>query len=63
MQVLESDDVKIGYNASTGVYEDMFKAGIIDPAKVIHPMSLRPIYLWSIKFGALHSLFSRWVPD
>lgn len=24
----------IGYNASTGEYEDMFKAGIIDPAKV-----------------------------
>jgi chaperonin GroEL len=23
-----------GYNAATGVYEDMFKAGIIDPAKV-----------------------------
>ncbi len=24
----------VGYNAATGVYEDMFKAGIIDPAKV-----------------------------
>ena len=24
----------IGYNAATGVYEDMVKAGIIDPAKV-----------------------------
>jgi chaperonin GroEL len=23
-----------GYNAATGIYEDMFKAGIIDPAKV-----------------------------
>jgi chaperonin GroEL (HSP60 family) len=31
---LESEDVKVGYNASTGVYEDMFAAGIIDPAKV-----------------------------
>lgn len=25
----------IGYNALTGVYEDMFKAGVIDPAKVV----------------------------
>ncbi len=24
----------VGYNAATGVYEDMFKAGIIDPTKV-----------------------------
>lgn len=34
MQVLESDDVKTGFNAATGTYEDMFAAGIIDPAKV-----------------------------
>lgn len=34
-KVLESEDVKVGYNASTGVYEDMFAAGIIDPAKVV----------------------------
>ena len=25
----------IGYNALTGAYEDMFKAGVIDPAKVV----------------------------
>ncbi|MFT5732163.1 MAG: chaperonin GroEL [Planctomycetota bacterium] len=25
----------IGYNALTGTYEDMFKAGVIDPAKVV----------------------------
>ena len=24
-----------GYNALTGEYEDMFKAGVIDPAKVV----------------------------
>ncbi len=30
---LESDE-NIGYNANSGKYEDMFKAGIIDPAKV-----------------------------
>ncbi|MHC4757503.1 MAG: chaperonin GroEL, partial [Planctomycetota bacterium] len=29
-----SKDKKIGYNANTGKMEDMFKAGIIDPAKV-----------------------------
>jgi chaperonin GroEL len=28
-------DVHIGFNAVTGEYEDMFKAGIIDPAKVV----------------------------
>ena len=25
----------IGYNAATGVYEDLFKAGVIDPTKVV----------------------------
>ena len=25
----------VGYNALTGDYEDMFKAGVIDPAKVV----------------------------
>lgn len=34
MQVLESSDVKVGFNASTGTFEDMFAAGIIDPTKV-----------------------------
>jgi chaperonin GroEL len=24
-----------GYNAATGVYEDLVKAGVIDPAKVV----------------------------
>jgi chaperonin GroEL len=24
----------VGYNAATGVYEDMVKAGVIDPTKV-----------------------------
>jgi len=28
-------DTNIGYNANTGEYVDMFKAGIIDPAKVV----------------------------
>jgi chaperonin GroEL len=32
-QLLEKGD-KIGYNANTGEFVDMFKAGIIDPAKV-----------------------------
>jgi len=28
-------DVHMGYNADKGVFEDLFKAGIIDPAKVV----------------------------
>lgn len=32
--MLDSGDLNIGYNAETGVYEDLLKAGIIDPAKV-----------------------------
>ncbi|MBI2549316.1 chaperonin GroEL [Candidatus Woesearchaeota archaeon] len=30
----ESEHSSVGYNAKTGVYEDMMKAGIIDPTKV-----------------------------
>ena len=32
-QVLESSDKNVGYNAATGTYEDLLKAGIIDPVK------------------------------
>ena len=32
-QVLENDDKNVGYNAATGTYEDLLKAGIIDPVK------------------------------
>ncbi|MBV7394836.1 chaperonin GroEL [Mameliella sediminis] len=34
-KVRESDDVKFGYNAQTDEYGDMFKFGVIDPAKVV----------------------------
>ena len=34
MQVLENSDKNTGYNAATGTYEDLLKAGIIDPVKV-----------------------------
>lgn len=34
-KVMESDDYNFGYNAQTGEYVDMLKAGIIDPAKVV----------------------------
>ena len=34
-KVKESKDVNYGYNASTDVYEDMVKAGVIDPTKVV----------------------------
>jgi len=28
-------DIHMGFNAANGEYEDLFKAGIIDPAKVV----------------------------
>ena len=34
-KLAESTDTKIGYNAQTGEYEDLIKAGIIDPSKVV----------------------------
>ena len=34
-KVMESKDYNFGYNAQTGEYVDMMKAGIIDPAKVV----------------------------
>jgi chaperonin GroEL len=33
-KVLESKDAHFGYNALTGVFEDLVKAGVIDPTKV-----------------------------
>jgi len=33
-KVLDSKDQYFGYNAATGVYEDLVKAGVIDPTKV-----------------------------
>ena len=32
--MLANDNVKFGYNAATGKYEDLTAAGIIDPTKV-----------------------------
>jgi chaperonin GroEL len=34
-KLLEKSDYTWGYNAATGEYQDMVKAGIIDPAKVV----------------------------
>lgn len=34
-KVLESSDPRYGYDAATGQYRDMIKAGIIDPTKVV----------------------------
>lgn len=34
MQVRTNPNKDYGYNAATGEYEDLMKAGIIDPAKV-----------------------------
>jgi chaperonin GroEL (HSP60 family) len=33
-KVLSNDNSSFGYNAATGVYEDLMAAGIIDPTKV-----------------------------
>jgi chaperonin GroEL len=33
-KIHESTDTNFGYNAGTGVYEDLVKAGVIDPTKV-----------------------------
>ena len=34
-KLLESSDTNYGYNAQTGEYTDMIKAGIVDPTKVV----------------------------
>jgi len=34
-KVRESKNANEGFNAATGVYEDMLKAGVVDPAKVV----------------------------
>jgi chaperonin GroEL len=34
-KLLETDDYNLGFNAATGAYEDLVKAGVIDPAKVV----------------------------
>jgi chaperonin GroEL len=34
-KLLERGDTAIGFNAATGVYEDLVKAGVIDPLKVV----------------------------
>jgi chaperonin GroEL len=33
-KILEKDEPNYGFNAATGVYEDLVKSGVIDPAKV-----------------------------
>jgi chaperonin GroEL len=33
-KIIESKDTNFGYNAGTGVYEDLVKSGVIDPTKV-----------------------------
>lgn len=34
-RLLDGKDDKLGFNAQTGVYEDLVKAGVIDPTKVV----------------------------
>ena len=33
-KILDSKETNFGYNAGTGAYEDLVKAGVIDPTKV-----------------------------
>ena len=35
VKVEENEDAKVGYNAVTGEYVDMFLAGVVDPTKVV----------------------------
>lgn len=51
-KVKANDNVNFGYNAGTGVYEDLMVAGIIDPAKVVrccleHAASVAKTFLTS----------------
>ncbi|XP_024978921.1 ruBisCO large subunit-binding protein subunit beta, chloroplastic [Cynara cardunculus var. scolymus] len=51
-KVLSSDNLKFGYNAATGTYEDLMAAGIIDPTKVVrccleHASSVAKTFLTS----------------
>ncbi|KAH9625017.1 hypothetical protein KSS87_008085 [Heliosperma pusillum] len=51
-KVLSSDNLRYGYNAATGQYEDLMSAGIIDPTKVVrccleHASSVAKTFLMS----------------
>ncbi|CAN6456649.1 unnamed protein product [Victoria cruziana] len=51
-KVLASDNLRFGYNAATGQYEDLMAAGIIDPTKVVrccleHAASVAKTFLTS----------------
>ena len=51
-QVLDQQDTAVGYNAATDQYENLLKAGIIDPTKVVrcaleHSASIARTFLTS----------------
>ncbi|KAG6473509.1 hypothetical protein ZIOFF_067426 [Zingiber officinale] len=51
-KVLSNENYKVGYNAATGIYEDLMAAGIIDPTKVVrccleHAASVAKTFLTS----------------
>ncbi|CAM6010781.1 unnamed protein product [Sphagnum balticum] len=51
-KVLSNDNSSFGYNAATGIYEDLMAAGIIDPTKVVrccleHASSVAKTFLTS----------------
>jgi chaperonin GroEL len=45
IQVLEYTDANMGYDAASGNFTDMIKAGIIDPFKVVLLCRLQAVFL------------------
>ena len=47
--MLSSENVKFGYNAATGNYEDLMAAGIIDPTKAsVLSLGIQKYLVWLI---------------
>ena len=56
LELVEKDgDTNIGYNAATNTYEDLVKAGIIDPVKVSLPV-MPARHLGASAASAVHSV-------
>ncbi len=52
-QVLSNDNSSFGYNAATGIYEDLMAAGIIDPTKVCIVNQLQIVIVFAKPFQSL----------
>lgn len=50
MQILSNHNEEYGYNAARDCYEDLMKAGIMDPSKVLLNLYLRGYEeYWSVQ--------------